>query len=239
MSDYDPNIPIPGLITARYIDKTEEKLRTEFRTSLEEKSELLKVAGIGRHEKALLRIEAIERAHEVFKEDLNRVPTRLDREVERLTSLFDERLNAVNIRIDTFHQYADAMRGASKELTAAMTGANATAVAKSETAMNKEIDSIKGLINSTSAQFDTQINNLADRLNRSEGMFAGGKGVVVTVISIVAAAGIYIMQHNPTVGTDTKRVDDLISIMTEQNRQTGLRMDALSARLNTLTPSPK
>jgi hypothetical protein len=239
MSDSQLNIPIPGLITANYIDKTKVELREEFKASLEAQAELLKTGGVGRHEKALLRIEAIEKAHDTFKEDLNRFPTRLDREVERVTSLFAKDLATVNIRIDTFHAYAKAMRKAAKELTAAMTNANATAVTKSETAMNKEIDGIKGLINSISTQFDTQINNLADRINRSEGMFAGGKGVVGIIIAIVGAAGIYITSHNgsiPTVGADTKRVDDLIAVMTEQARQTGQRIDALSARLNSLTP---
>ena len=246
------NIPIPGLITANYIDKAKVELRDEFKSALVAQADLLKVAGIGRHEKALLRIEAVETALVTFKEDLLRVPTRLDERAETLSGLFNEKLLTINTKIDLLATNAVAMRQslkehtdtafiAARELTAAYTTANAAAVTKTEAATNKEIDSIKTLIHSSSAALDAQITNLADRLNRSEGMFAGGKGAVAFIVTVVAAAGIYIMQHNSTStgGADTKRVDDLISIMTEQNRQTGQRMDALSARLNQLTPAPK
>lgn len=229
-------------------------LLEQFESRLEAKAELLKVAGVGRHEKALLRIEAIEKTYETFKEDLNRVPTSLDREIKRLTELFDEKLASTQANIITLRDFTQAMRdtnkmrldaefAAAKELTSSYNSANAAAVAKSEAALTKEIDSLKGLIGSTSKAFDTQIDNLTDRLNRSDGMFAGGKGAgaaALSVLTVVILAGsLFFAMHNNgpgTVGADTKRVDDLIAVIAEQNRQATARMDALSARINALTP---
>lgn len=232
-------------------------LLEQFESRLETKAELLKVAGVGRHEKALLRIEAIEKTHETFKEDLNRIPTNLDREVNRITELFDEKLRSVQSDITTLRDFTQAMRetnktridaefAATKELTSSYNSANAAAVAKSESALTKEIDSLKSAIALASKGFEQQIDNLSDRLNRSEGMFAGGKGAgaaALSVLTVVILAGsLFLAVHNNgpgTVGADTKRLDDLIAVITEKDRQATARMDALSARINALTPPIK
>jgi putative NIF3 family GTP cyclohydrolase 1 type 2 len=252
---YSPsNIPIPdpSLITARVIAEVRAELREEFREALRAQQELLISTGVSRHEKAMLRIDAVERAAEVFEESLNRVPTVLDREVNRLEALFVERLNAVGIRIDTFHTLADALRAnakeavaaalvALKEMTAVQHAAYAAAVDKGEAATTKEIDGIKLLISGTSKAFDTEISNLTDRLNRGEGALVGGKGVIGFIVGGVGLAGVVVTMlfhlANPVAPIDnSKRLDDLIAQTAEQNRQVGQRMDALSARLNLFTP---
>jgi hypothetical protein len=244
---YQPsNIPIPdpSLITARLIAEVRADLREEFREALRSQHELLISTGVSRHEKAMLRIDAVERAAHVFEENLNRVPTNLDREIHRLEALFAERLSAVGIRIDTFHTLADALRAnakeavaaalvALKEMTAVQHAAYAAAVDKGEAATTKEIDGIKVLIASTSKAFDTEISNLTDRLNRGEGALVGGKGVIGLIVGGIGTAGVVvtILYHlaSPVSPSDnSKRLDDLIAQSAEQNRQVGQRMDALN-----------
>ena len=73
---YSPsNIPISdqSLITARLIAEVRADLRDEFREALRSQQELLVTTGVSRHEKAMLRIDAVERAANVFEENLNRV----------------------------------------------------------------------------------------------------------------------------------------------------------------------
>jgi hypothetical protein len=93
------------------------------------------------------------------------------------------------------------------------------------------------------------INEAIDKLRDANATHAGkamGMGTMVTfglaVLAIMVSLG-GILYHsesvNPTVGADTKRVDDLISQTNEQNRQMGARMDALSGRLNQTTVQPK
>lgn len=244
------NIPIPdpSVVTAHEIAKVRAELDEQFSDRLDALSELLSVAGTGRHEKALLRIEAAEAG------------------LLNLASLFSQKLATMTVRIDTADTYAAAMRdnakeaamvtrahakemvdtafAASKELTAAYAQSTAAAVAKSETATNKELDGIKALIDSAGKVRDAQTNNLTDRLNRGEGMFAGGKGIIGGAIALltvfILGAGLFFTQHDRSgalsfSGAETKRVDDLIAVVTEQNRQAGTRMDAISARINALT----
>jgi hypothetical protein len=261
---YSPsNIPIPdpSLITARLIAEVRQDLREEFREALRAQQELLVTTGVSRHEKAMLRVDAVERAHHAFEENLNRVPTNLDREIHRLEAMFSEKLNGVQIRIDTFHTLAEALRSAAKEaiaaalaslkeITAAHNSANSAAMAKGEAATTKEIDGIKVLIASTREGFDTEITNLAGRLDRGEGALVGGKGVFGLIGGVVGVAGVLIAMfvslhsysgangQTPVADAtvNSKRLDDLITQNNEQSRQMGQRMDALSARINQLTP---
>lgn len=194
----------------------------------------------GQYKLATVRINAVEASLKEFEANLNRVPTSLDREAKRLNDLFDEKLKQVSLRMDSFNGYEDAMRANAKEaINAAFSAAKElTTVYNTNTA--NEINAIKALISGMSDIFTTKLEGLADRMNRNDGLFAGGKGVVGAAISlitvIVLVTGLFLSLHNNGPGADTKRVDDLISVITEQNRQIGQRMDALSARINTLTP---
>jgi hypothetical protein len=221
--------------------EVKQELRAEFKSALEAQHDLLKTAGEGRHEKALLRIDAIEKAAKTFEDHLTRVPTQLDRETERLTVLFDEKLARLNLRLDSFQTQTEAAFAAAREITTAHTNANSAAVTKAEGVVTKEIETIKVLISSTSDALDTKIDNITDRINRGEGVWAGGKGIISIVVGAIGTAALVVtmyanLNRSPVNGTDTKRVDDLISVINEQNRLTNQRMDKLSERLTALTP---
>lgn len=266
------NIPIPdpSLITAQEIAKAKSELREEFKQGMAAQAELLVTAGVGRHEKALLRIDAVEAAAKTFQDNLNRVPTQLDREASRITALFEEKLTTLRSQLDCLRNFADAMRvNAMKAIESAFVGAEKVSdsqrvafeqqISKSEAATTKELDGIKALINNLREGMNTQITNLTDRINRDTGAVQGVREARVSDnMTNVAVAGymaggaavlgvlisIFVMVHgsssiNPTVGADTKRVDDLITQQNEQNREMGLRMDALSARINAITTPTK
>lgn len=252
--------------------EVKDDLRIELKDAIKAQGELLVTGGVARHEKAILRIDALTDAQHVFTDNLSRVPTQLDREASRLTELFEEKLRAVNIRIDTFHDYASAMRENAKEaLSSALASADKIAsnqrdtfeqqISKSETSFTKEIDGLKVLINATKDAITADVSNITGRLDRGEGGYQGARiavgdrqasttvntqvvgQIIAFFVVVLMIIGVFVALHqpsgNPTVGADTKRVDDLILQNNEQNRQMGQRMDALSARLNQLTPLPK
>lgn len=152
---------------------------------------------------------------------------------------------------------------ASEKLSNGQRGAFEQQIAKSESSATKEIDGLKTLISTTRDATAADIANLTGRLDRGEGgdrgarqatndhrASIGSNAVMLTcvcgfLVLLVAIVSVGISLHgqaaamNPTIGADTKRVDDLIAVITEQNRQVGQRMDALSARLNALTLPPK
>lgn len=268
------NIPIPdpSIITVQEIDKTRTELRAEFLSALSAQRELMITAGTGRHEKALLRIKAVERAQQSFEDNMNRVPTLLDREAGRLSNLFEEKLNVIRGQISSVNEYATAQRNNNSEaVKAAFVSAEKIAynqrmafeqqITKSETSFTKELDALKALLSANRDAVNAAIFNLTGRLDRGEGGLQGTQThivdqrektqlTVMTVSSItgflvlmVMIIGMWISIHNsssvsasnPTIGADTKRVDDLISLTTESNREMSARLDALSNRLNTLT----
>lgn len=259
------------------IARAKSELRDEFRRWLDDRADLLISGGVARHEKAILRIQAITEAQQTFEDNLNRVPTQLDREAKRLTELFEEKLRAVHIRIDTFHDYAAAMREAAREaLTAALASADKISsnqrqtfeqqISKSETSFTKEIDGLKVLINATKDAITADVANLTGRLDRGEGGYQGARiavgdrqasttvntqvvgQIIAFFVVVLMIVGVFVSLHqssiNPTVGADTQRVNDLIAARGAETQQriadqaaVTARLDALSARINGLTPA--
>ncbi len=193
------NIPLPdpSTITAGVIASAVRQVRDEFRSAMEAQQELLIVAGIGRHEKAMLRIEAVEKAYEVSETKLNTVPTQLDREAARLTEIFDEKLLGKQLQLDGFRGAVDIMRASSEKYTEAMRENAKEAIqaafsaakevsnnqrlafeqqiAKSEQSTTKEIEGLKAQLNALKESGTSQVSNLTGRLDRGEGGTAGGR----------------------------------------------------------------
>lgn len=222
------------------------------------------------------RLDAMDRAATVFAENLNRVPTLLDRETARLTALFEEKTNNIRASISgrddqarqdkvTAASTVDLALASLKELIASQNASNALAIAKAESATANDLVSLNAIIGTTKDGLNSEINNLKQRLDRGEGMSRGQKELrqedhmatgsiaamitgIVGVLALVLALFTYAMPHiatqviptaqiNPTVGADTKRVDDLVAQRGDRERDFTARMDALSARLNALTSS--
>lgn len=228
---------------------------------------------------AHIKIKAVEDTGRVLEDNITRVPTQLDREMSRLKELFDEKGRAIDARLqerdarriqdkDASAASVMAALASLRELTEVQNKANLAAAAKSDAGVTKDLDGIRETIKGISNTFDTKITNLTDRLNRGEGMDSGAReakvagNVTNTTITgyIIGAAGVLAVlvslfgifhqpAGNPTVGADTKRVDDLIAARSAETTQRIAdqaamiaRLDALSGRLNalasTLSPPP-
>lgn len=228
------------------------------------------------------RIEAMDKASEIFAGNLNRVPTLLDREAARLEKLFEEKLAGVQMRFAEREARTNAAEAAAKEATAALSAASAATVAaalqaqkeasaatqqsnteairKSELGFTNEIAALKTLINATKEALTDSVSEIRSRIDRGEGSEHGHKeartdtysnvgaislaigsvvgiiGIVITVLSVLPSHVNSLAAVNPTVITDNKRIDDFISHVQEENHAIVARMDALSARINTLPP---
>jgi hypothetical protein len=135
---------------------------------------------------------------------------------------------------------------------------NKEAINKAEASQDRRLESMnefRGQMSDQSAtllpriEAEARFSSMAEKLEllknfsaketgKSEGygqMIATGLSVVAIIISI---GMVYVSSanHNPTVGVDTNRVSDLITNLNAQHMQDSARMDALSARINALTP---
>jgi hypothetical protein len=196
------NIPIPdpSVATQREIDTLRVELRQEFKDFLAAQTELLRATGIARHEKAMLRIDGIEKSQQTFDDNLNRVPTALDRESRRMEQLFGEKLHGVSVEIKSFQDFADRLRAivnkhtddvrvnakeaiatafaSAKELSNGQRDSFKDQITKSEASINQEIVGIKTLISARDEKTSADIQNLVSRLDRGDGGIAGAKQTV-------------------------------------------------------------
>lgn len=251
------NIPIPdpSVATQREIDSVRIELRQEFKDSLAAQNELLRATGVARHEKAMLRIDGIEKAQQTFDDNL-------DRESHRAEQLYNEKLRGIETEIKSFQDHADKLRAivnkhtddvrsnskeaiatafaSAKEISNGQRDSFRDQITKSEASINQEIVGIKTLISARDEKTSADIQNLNSRLDRGDGGTAGakqtidnGRAVTNTIIAAVAAffAGatlLLLLSSHPTPG-DSPTIGVLNS-----------RLDALSARITGAgAPPPK
>ena len=150
------------------------------------------------------RLDAMDKATVVLFENINRVPTVLDREMAKVSALTDEKFSSVGVQFSGIQlQFIErdvrskasetaAQTGlttalaAQKEQAAAYNDANAAAVTKSEAATVKQIDSILALLASNTKAIDEKIASINGRLDRGEGVNSGNAASQATNISIAA-----------------------------------------------------
>lgn len=152
------------------------------------------------------RLDAMDKAMELFNANITRVPTDTDKQISHLKELHDERFSGVDkqfterdVRTEqsaTATKIAvDAALQAQKEAAGAQNESNAAAIAKSEAATAKQIDGIIALLNSSLKALDEKINDLKGRLDRGEGKVAGhgdiwgyiigGVGILSAILTLV------------------------------------------------------
>ena len=171
------NIPIPDPSAL-----TTEQLRRE-------------VAGL----KALLeaRLDAIDQATKLFQDNLTRVPTDTDKQIQHLKELHSQRFAAIEMQFrerDTrFDQEKSgsalavtAALQAQKEAAAAQNASNAEAVRKSEMAVAKQIDGIGTQLTAAASALADKIETINSRINRGEGISSGSATSLSTTIAIAA-----------------------------------------------------
>jgi hypothetical protein len=125
------------------------------------------------------RLDGYDRATKLLEDNVNRVPTLLDREIAQTTALsaekfagIDQRFRERDVRTDQDKAASttavNAALSAQKEAAQAQEVSNETAINKSEAGFTKEIDGLKVLMGTNKDSTNIQINDLIARLNRSE-----------------------------------------------------------------------
>jgi hypothetical protein len=173
-------------------------------TPLTTKMLLREVANL--NEKLTIRLDAMDKAMVLFQENLTRVPTEVQKEVGHLKQLAEQKfaeihaiLNERSDRRAVEKLAADAALSAAlqaqKELATAQDTANTAAIEKSQSATDKQIDSIKAMVTSGFKALDDKISVINGRLDRGEGLLGGGHSRqtelrlnAMMIIAIIAAS---------------------------------------------------
>jgi hypothetical protein len=179
-------IPDPTALTTEQLRREIAAVTEIFRAQLE----LANTNTVASRRIIETRLDAMDKATIEFTANLNRVPTSLDREIDKLNKLFAEKFMSVDIQVQAAKEgvanqfkerdtrteqlsLADktaivAALQAQKEAAGAQNISNAAAITKSEAGFTKEIDGIKLLLVSNKDALNAQIVDLIARLNRSE-----------------------------------------------------------------------
>lgn len=224
------------------------------------------------YERLATRLDAMDKASELLSENVNRVPTLLDRVAAQMKELFFQKFDGVKEQlIERGERNKDASASARqattdaltylKELSSTLQTTNKIAIDKSEAGFKDQLKALDSQLGQTKETLSTLLNDVKDRISRLEtasstvretkadahmtvGSIMGIVGGCLAGLSFIVTLGlgIWAVSHsstptqppivNPTIGADTKRVDDLISQQLDRNRDITARLDALSARLN-------
>lgn len=141
------------------------------------------------------RLDAMDKAMELFNANITRVPTDTDKQISHLKELVFERFNVELERFSSIAtQFAerdvrteqtakdskvavDAALQAAKEAVGEQNKSSALAIAKSEASTVKQIDQMSLLIQTGNKAIDDKFDDIKDRLTRIEGKGEGGERV--------------------------------------------------------------
>lgn len=161
------------------------------------------------------RLNASDKAVEILAENVNRVPTLLDRTDANIRELFKQKLDALaELTDERFEGLKIAFRedkiaastavsaafAAQEKLSVAQNLSNTAAISKSEASTTKELESLDGKISALKEAMASDIRNLEGRLNRGEGSQVGERqaasdnhagtmqmlGVIGGIVSVLA-----------------------------------------------------
>lgn len=184
----DSNIPLPdpSVLTTQQMHREINALRDTFET----------------------RLAGMDKATALLGENVSRVPTDTDKQIRQLRELHDEKFEAgLNARMamaigiqkqfderdirsaaseDAAKVAVNAALQAQKEAAAAQNSSNTAAIAKSEVATTKQIDSILALLASNNSALNDKMAAVNQRLDRGDGVHTGQAGNVTSILAIVA-----------------------------------------------------
>ena len=149
------------------------------------------------------RLDAMDKAMDLFRENITRVPTDVDKQVGHLKALHEEKFMGVqkqfeerDTRTDQTSRDSkvaiDAALQAAKEAVGQQTQASDRAIAKSETATSKQLDQLAVQIQTETKALDGKITDLKERLTLMEGRGSGVQAswaVAVAVIGMLMGVG--------------------------------------------------
>jgi len=181
-------IPDPSIVTAQEIEKAARQLRAESEAKIDALRQIIET-----------RFDAKDKADVVLSENVNRVPTLLDREISTvrghteqrfiglrqwieekfagLERLQDERIGGLKtaFREDKIaaSTAVNAALAAQKEAALAQNMSNTAAIAKAEASTMKALESLDDKISGLKESFGSELGNLTGRIDRGEGGFQG------------------------------------------------------------------
>jgi hypothetical protein len=126
------------------------------------------------------RLSAMDKASILFENNLTRVPTDTDKQIDHLRQVHDEKFLSIQKQFDerdirakasevAAQTAVNAALQAQKEAAGAQNDSNAAAILKSESATVKQIDGILALLASNTKAIDDKITVINGRLDRGEG----------------------------------------------------------------------
>ena len=147
-------------------------------------------------ELVITRLDAMDKAMDIFSANLTRAPTDVDKQISHLRALVEK---TFEVHLEKFASIqtqfqerdvrteqtardskvaVDAALQAAKEAVGEQNKSSALAISKSEASTTKQIDQISVLIASSTKGLDDKIDDLKDRLTRVEGEDKGQKAAV-------------------------------------------------------------
>jgi len=134
------------------------------------------------------RLDAMDKAMDLFSENITRVPTDTDKQIMHLKELHNEKFDSISVQFkerDTRTEQTsrdskvavDAALQAAKEAVSEQNKSNALAIGKSETTFTKQIDQIGTLVNTMQKAIDDKIDDIKSRLQGAESRKIGGNEV--------------------------------------------------------------
>lgn len=130
------------------------------------------------------RLDANDKAIKILQDISDRFPDRIDEKISALKAIHEGEFASIqvqfrerDVRTDqtsvSTKVAVDAALQAAKEAVQEQNRSSALAIAKSETATDKRIDAIAGLIATTAAASDDKFSDIKERLTRIEGVGLG------------------------------------------------------------------
>jgi hypothetical protein len=130
------------------------------------------------------RLDAMDKAIELFNANMTRVPTDVDKQVGNLERLHNEKFSSIekqfsnldsrNAQLSAANERAImAALQAAKERFDESNGSFSTAVAKAEATTIKQIEQISAMLQSTIKTFDDKIADMKDRFSSNETRISG------------------------------------------------------------------
>lgn len=168
-------------------------------------TDLLRREIAGLREIIEMRLDGMDRATQLLSDNVIARQVMTDKQIINLGDLHGEKLAGVNRQIECLDlrlEHAGNARGATfdaalqalKEAVWAQNTSNAAAIAKTEVAMAKQIDSMQAIIQSSNNALSGRVNDLKERVDRSEASTVGAhdtrteqrlnSGLVVAIVGV-------------------------------------------------------
>jgi type VI protein secretion system component VasK len=132
------------------------------------------------------RLNAIDKATQLFQENLMRVPTDTDKQIAHLKSLHDEKFAAVSQQFKDRDIRSDQDKQVASTAVTAALQAQKDLIALQNSNTTKQVDSILALLASTNTALNDKVGVINGRLDRGDGGHSAGAAYLTTGLAVAA-----------------------------------------------------